>query len=432
MRPLPLGEEEVPKPTKDKKRRRASHPDTPKPRKSRARKSKTDPAVLSADVVQMLRDEEEEGEDADFLLVARKRGGIEASRTAEPVTVEKVHPQTEVISEQGPSRVSESSGVDNASCHGEQLTGVPEGSSAEALQREENASSDSLGAINIDDSPPVPTYSEGQFWDARSMSTPDVGTSPEGDDIFRGYFMGVDDVPDLDASLIFEEAQRLLNQVTALHREESSKYRAELARCEADLKKFTEERDALKLLYVQQKSALVEQLRKEVKMKDVETLGWKHNMDRLASEKDAVRAQLSLVECQLQSVKGENLARAQKVEELKTRLAAELARATSKAEALVASYRADGEAANTWAKEISEVAEVRLFRVAEHVRHQSRRETLEEVHACGFDLTADIESAKVLEDEDGALLSDDEDSASRSESGGDEDETPEDAAPEAD
>ncbi|XP_070057757.1 uncharacterized protein [Nicotiana tomentosiformis] len=363
--PLLLGEEEVPKPTKDKKRRRASPPDTPKPRKSRARKSKNDPAVLSADVVQTLRDEGEEGKDVDCLLVAWKRGGIEALRTVEPVTVEEVQQQTEA---------------------------------------------------------------------------------------------------------------------TMLHREASSKYRDELARCEADLKKLTEEKDALKLLYVQkeeefmriradltrahqdqteliewvmyifgsllcinlilmtktlilhvhQKAELVEQLREEAKMKEAETLGWKHNMDCLASEKDAVRAQLSSVERQIQSVKGENLARAQKVEDLETRLAAELARATSKAEALVASYRADAEVANTRAKEISDAVEVRLSRVAEHARRQSRRETFEEVHAHGFDLTADIESAKVLEDEAGALLSDDEDSASRSESGGDEDEAPEDAAPEAD
>ncbi|XP_070045000.1 uncharacterized protein [Nicotiana tomentosiformis] len=171
----------------------------------------------------------------------------------------------------------------------------------------------------------------------------------------------------------------------ALHREASSKYRAELTRCEVDLKKLTEERNALKLLYVQkkeeirglrgelarahqdqtelieqQKAKLVEQLREEANMKEVETLGWKQHMDRLASEKDTVRAQLSSVERQLQSVKEESLARAKKIEELETRLIAELARATSEAEALAASYRADAEAADTRAKEISDVAEVRL------------------------------------------------------------------------
>ncbi|XP_070040499.1 uncharacterized protein [Nicotiana tomentosiformis] len=241
----PPGEEEVPKPTKDKKRRRASPPDTPKPRKSRARKSKTDPVVLPADVVQTLRDEYEEGEDADCLLVARKREGIEVSRTAELVTVGEVQPQTEVIPEEGPSRVPESSGVEDAFCR--ESAGVPEGSSSEALQREENAPSDSLGAISIDDSPSGPTFSEGQFRDARSMGTSDVGTAPERDDIFRGCFTGIDDVSDLDASLIFDEARRLLNQATTLHREVSSKYRAKLARCEADLKKLIEERDAIKL-----------------------------------------------------------------------------------------------------------------------------------------------------------------------------------------
>nr|XP_016515396.1 PREDICTED: uncharacterized protein LOC107832098 [Nicotiana tabacum] len=102
-----------------------------------------------------------------------------------------------------------------------------------------------------------------------------------------------------------------------------------------------EERDALKLLYlqkkeeimslrseltrahqdqtelierVQQKDELVEHLREEAKMKKAETLGWKQNMDRLASKKDAVRVQLSSVERQLQSVKKENLTQAQKVE----------------------------------------------------------------------------------------------------------------------
>ncbi|XP_070045895.1 uncharacterized protein [Nicotiana tomentosiformis] len=172
--------------------------------------------------------------------------------------------------------------------------------------------------------------------------------------------------------------------------------RAELTRAHQD------QTDLIKR--VQEKAKLVEQLCEEAKIKEAETL----------------------------SVKGESLARSQKVEELETRLTAELARATSEEEALVASFRANAEAVNTRAKKLSNAAEVRLSRVAEHARLQSRRETLEEVHARGFDLTADIESAKILEDEARALLSDGEDSASESESGGDEDEAPEDAAPEAD
>ncbi|XP_070050421.1 uncharacterized protein [Nicotiana tomentosiformis] len=140
---------------------------------------------------------------------------------------------------------------------------------------------------------------------------------------------GVDDVSYLDATIIFYEAQRLLSQDVMLHREAFSKSQAELNRCEADLKRFTEERDALKLLYVQkeeeirdlrvelarahkeqadlieqilqvqQKAEKIEQLHKEAKVKETETLGRKQSMDRLVSKRDAARAQLSSVERQL-------------------------------------------------------------------------------------------------------------------------------------
>ncbi|XP_070026165.1 uncharacterized protein [Nicotiana sylvestris] len=52
LRSAPTGEEVVPKPAKDKKRRRASPSDTPKPKKSRARKPRGDFAALSIGVAQ--------------------------------------------------------------------------------------------------------------------------------------------------------------------------------------------------------------------------------------------------------------------------------------------------------------------------------------------------------------------------------------------
>ncbi|XP_019241609.1 PREDICTED: centrosomal protein of 63 kDa-like [Nicotiana attenuata] len=237
-----------------------------------------------------------------------------------------------------------------------------------------------------------------------------------------------------------------------LHREAFSKSRAKLTRCEAELKKLVEERDGLKLLYIQkekeimelrakltrahreqtelieQKGELVEQLREEATIKEAETLGRKQHMDRLASEKDTLRAQLTSIDCQLQSVKEESLALAQKIEELEAKLAVEHAKA--KSEALVASYRVDAEGANIRAQEIYVGAEVKLSCAVDHARRQSHRETLEEEHARGFNLSADIESAKALEDEASALLSDDENSASGSQSARDEDEAPEEAAPE--
>ncbi|XP_019226386.1 PREDICTED: uncharacterized protein LOC109207840 [Nicotiana attenuata] len=269
------------------------------------------------------------------------------------------------------------------------------------------------------------------------MRTPDVGTSHEGHDIFRECLAGIKDGPDPDASFIFDEAHRLFKQDVTLHKESFSKSRAELARCEVELKKISKERDGLKTLYVkkdeeisdlraepaearqewtelveevQQKSELVQQLREELKMKEAETLGWRQGMGRLASEKDTLREQLASNERHLQSVKEESLARSRKIEELEAKSAVELA--------------------NSWAKEISAAAKVKLSCALDHARRQSRRETLKDVYARGFNLSADIKKAKSLEEEAVTLLSVDKDSASGSESGGDEDEVPEGEVPE--
>lgn len=91
------------------------------------------------------------------------------------------------------------------------------------------------------------------------------------------------------------------------------------------------------------------QLREELKMKEVETLGWRQGMDSLASEKDTVREQLAPIKRHLRSVKEEILAQGRTIEELKAKSAAELAKAKSDAEAFISSYRDDLEAANTHA-----------------------------------------------------------------------------------
>ncbi|XP_070029655.1 uncharacterized protein [Nicotiana sylvestris] len=163
-------------------------------------------------------------------------------------------------------------------------------------------------------------------------------------------------------------------------------------------------------------------------------------MDSLSLEKDTLWEQLASIERQLQSVKEESLARGRKIEELKAKSVAKLAKAKSDTEAFISSYRADAEAANIGAKEISIAAEVKLSCVLDHARQQFRRETLKEVHARGFNLSANIERAKTLEEEAATLLSDEDGSANGSDSGGGEDEvlmeetpggaTPEDAAAE--
>ncbi|XP_070029596.1 uncharacterized protein [Nicotiana sylvestris] len=285
------------------------------------------------------------------------------------------------------------------------------------------------------------------------MRSSEVEASHEEHDIFRECLVGLEDGPDLDVSFIFDEACRLFKQVVVLHKKAFSKSRTDLARYEAELKKISKERDNLKTLYVKkeveisdlrvklaqagqgraeyvekfyQKADSVAHLQEELKMKEVETLGWRQSMHNLASEKETLLEEQASLECQFQSVKEESLSRGRDIEELKAKSVAELAKRRSDAEVVMSSYRADAKAANDQAKEISSTTEVKLSNALDHARRQSRRATLEEVHNRGFDFSADIERAKILEEEAAALLSDENDSASGSESGGDEEEIPED------
>ncbi|XP_070030097.1 uncharacterized protein [Nicotiana sylvestris] len=243
------------------------------------------------------------------------------------------------------------------------------------------------------------------------MRSSEVEASLGGHDIFRECLAELEDGPDPDASFIFDEARRLFKQAVMLYKRAFSKSQADLARCKTELKKILEERDVFKTLYAKkdmeiydlrveltqfhQKADLETQLREELKMKEAETLGCRKGMDNLASGKETLREHLASLEHQLRGVKEESLARGLKIEELKTRSPAELAKAKSDAVAIITLYRADAEAANVREKEISYTAEAKLSSTLEHVTD---------------------------------LLFDEDDSASSSESEGDEDEVPKDDA----
>ncbi|XP_019253718.1 PREDICTED: uncharacterized protein LOC109232411 [Nicotiana attenuata] len=182
---------------------------------------------------------------------------------------------------------------------------------------------------------------------------------------------------------------------------------------------------------VQQKIDIIGQLRKEVETIKTEAEEWKKNMDRLASEKETARAQLASTEVQLQNIKEKTLVQAKKIEELKSqlgfvisdreKLVAELEAAKSEVEATkanvdatVAVYRADAEAAQLRAKEVTEVAQVRANWVAKHAKCHLSSETLKEIHTRGFDLSTEIENARKLETEAKKLAYPDDDDESES------------------
>ncbi|XP_070049938.1 uncharacterized protein [Nicotiana tomentosiformis] len=158
---------------------------------------------------------------------------------------------------------------------------------------------------------------------------------------------------------------------------------------------------------VEQKFDVIRQLRTEVDVVKLEAEEWKKNMDCLASKKETTRTQLASAEAQLLSLKDKSLVQAKKIEEFQSqlssancdreRLAIELAAARTKVEktmenvdAMVVVYQSNIKAAQVRAKEVAEAAQDRANWVVEHAKCQSRRETLEEIHARGFDLTVEI------------------------------------------
>nr|XP_033513364.1 GRIP and coiled-coil domain-containing protein 2-like [Nicotiana tomentosiformis] len=171
--------------------------------------------------------------------------------------------------------------------------------------------------------------------EARALKTLFVEEGHRREDPFCDNFTGVEDATRLsdlevssknssEASGLFNEVQQALNRASELHREAFSRSRAELSRCEADLRGLTEDRNALKLLcrqreeeikdlraelakahqdqsdlIEQQKIEVIGKLREEVDTMKAETLGWKEGMDRFAADTETALSQLSSAKSQL-------------------------------------------------------------------------------------------------------------------------------------
>ncbi|XP_070041285.1 uncharacterized protein [Nicotiana tomentosiformis] len=244
----------------------------------------------------------------------------------------------------------------------------------------------------------------------------------DGENPFRDMFTGIEDVASTGDELdLFHGVRQALNQAVAVHREACSRSQNKLRRYEVNLQRVTDERNSLRLLLgqrdeeikdlraelakacrdqtdlseqvmillkaygldtgmmanfsvsqLQQKIEMIGKLRKEVDVIKTESLQWKEGMDRFAAEKETSRAQLSSVETQLQKMKEKGSVQARRIEELEAQLASVLAKAKTDAEkakadadALVAVYWHDAEAAQVQAREAAESADIRAHRVAE-------------------------------------------------------------------
>ncbi|XP_070055124.1 uncharacterized protein [Nicotiana tomentosiformis] len=334
MRP-PSGDEEallpISKPAMVIKRKRALDSEGQKHKKRTARKPKGNVIPLTMESVQRLRDdkeEEEEGE-GDSGMVARAQASTYTQKTSDPVEVDFAPSRFDKVEGETPAQVLEPRGTED--------------------------------------------------------------TLPQGEETIEEE-VDIDTETGLEASM--------------LHHEVFLRSRGELRRYDAEIQRLTEEGDAFKLLskkregeakglraglevarreqdnlsdfvpQVQQKLDVIRQLRVEVDAVKAEDEEWKKNMDCLASEKEAARTQLALAENQLRSLKEKSLVQAKKIEEFqyrlgsttsdRERLATELAAAkseveidTANADAMVAVYRSDAEAAQVRAKEVVEAAQAR-------------------------------------------------------------------------
>ncbi|XP_070054778.1 uncharacterized protein [Nicotiana tomentosiformis] len=200
------------------------------------------------------------------------------------------------------------------------------------------------------------------------------------------------------------------------HEEAFLRYREELTHHEAEAWDLIEKSDTYKLLseklqddlvtawdehgemseQVRQRLEQIKKLQKQVDTIQAKAEEFKNNMDILASKRETVLAQLESAETQLQAAKEK--AKANLASELEV-ARSEVAVANTKADAKVAQFKVDVEAIQATAKSM-----------VYHAKWQARRESLEGVHAQGFDVMAEIEKAKAEETRGQKLAFHEEDS----------------------
>lgn len=186
----------VPKPGEDKKRKVALQSEDPKPKPRRVRRKIL---ALTMDSIQKLRDGEEEEEENASALTVRPR------------TTVKINPRIEEAPEKKSGKDLELPEVEVVS---RTTIAIPDGAGSETPKVDQSIPSDLLGVMTVGHSPSLPAFSEEALREALELKAPDISRGSGVGDPFRDCFTGVDDASDLsDASILLEEAQRLLSRV---------------------------------------------------------------------------------------------------------------------------------------------------------------------------------------------------------------------------
>ncbi|XP_019229402.1 PREDICTED: uncharacterized abhydrolase domain-containing protein DDB_G0269086-like [Nicotiana attenuata] len=384
MRPAPPEEMSAPsisKSGKDNKRKRASKPEESQDEVAPARKSRKKLTRVDPDSA-IQYPEVEENDGGESTIVPRTGKPIEAAKPSEL----EITPRGEGTPKKDLGKAPVLPEIEIVPLPS---INIPEGESEGTLESNQNAPSEELGAMTTGHSLSLPSYSEEAIEDSNALRMPDP-SKVLGEDPFHGCYAGIEDTSDLnDGSTIFKEA--------------IVKFSAELSQCEAELRKVCGEEEALRLLCNQKEEELRDfraELAKAQKNEAEldEQLQQKLEMiGQLRGEVDQVKA-----DCH------------RKIEELEAELAgaqAEAARAKAEvektratADKAIAVYLRDVAAIEAELREASD----RERRSNDLAKWQARRETLEEIHAQGFDLTEEIAEAKVQETDARFLVSSDD------------------------
>ncbi|XP_070010049.1 uncharacterized protein [Nicotiana sylvestris] len=150
---------------------------------------------------------------------------------------------------------------------------------------------------------------------------------------------------------------------------------------------------------LQQKLDMIGQLRGEVDQVRAKCNEWKAKIDTLVVAKNDALAKVLALEVQLRNAQGSNLVQAGSIAELEADLA--------KAKARVVEVRAE---ANEIQAKVDKTVAIYLKDVVDaQMELRGGGETLEEVHAKGFDLSEEIKQAKADEADAKFVLSSDDD-----------------------
>ncbi|XP_070017759.1 uncharacterized protein [Nicotiana sylvestris] len=400
--PREVTESPIPKSEKDNKRKRVSKPEDPQDKKSPTQRRRRNIIPVDIDSVHQLNEEEEDqGEDSALVVQARKP--VKVAQPSEPETL--LH--DEEASMKDAIKTPESLEVEIVPWSS---TSTPEGAGSEIPRAEQRAPSDLLEAMTIGHSPSLPAYSEEAIREAQALQMPDLGGVPIEEDPFRDCFTRAftkfrADLSQCETKLWkASDEKNALNLLCSQKEEELKDLRVDLAKARKDKdvldKKVTVTLEEYGLLdptveantsmsQLQQKLERIELLRGEVDQIKADYDRWKENMDPLAAEKEAALAKLASAEAQLQGAKEKSLAQAKRIDELEVKLAeakAEVGETKSMTDKTIVVYLADAEAAQTQLREASDQEQ----RSNDLAKCQSRRKTLKEIHARGYNLSEEI------------------------------------------